>query len=109
MIFPIVNQLNTRSAFFVSIAAGVGEELFFRGFLQPKLGIVIVSILFGLVHFIFNFKKYFFVILIYVGIGFLFGLVYEVSQTLWVPVVFHVLYDFSAILYFKNKIKSSQL
>ncbi len=35
---------------FVSICAGVGEELLFRGAIQPFLGIWITSILFVLIH-----------------------------------------------------------
>ena len=106
MIFPIVGSLTVGSAFLVSLAAGVGEELFFRGFLQPKIGIVATSILFGVVHFLFNIRKYFLIMVLYIMIGFLFGAVYELFDSLWAPVIFHVLYDFSAILYFIRRLKT---
>lgn len=35
---------------FLSLCAGIGEEIFFRGVLQPLLGIVITSFLFVAVH-----------------------------------------------------------
>lgn len=38
------------SALVVGVAAGVGEEILFRGALQPRLGIVTTAVLFGVVH-----------------------------------------------------------
>lgn len=43
-------KLNTSQIVFISICAGVGEELFFRGAIQPMLGIWMTSILFVLLH-----------------------------------------------------------
>jgi membrane protease YdiL (CAAX protease family) len=34
----------------LSVAAGIGEELFFRGFLQPLAGVVAASLAFGAAH-----------------------------------------------------------
>jgi len=48
LIKPI--DLNTSQIVFISICAGVGEELFFRGAIQPMLGIWMTSILFVLLH-----------------------------------------------------------
>jgi membrane protease YdiL (CAAX protease family) len=38
------------SAVLVGVAAGVGEEVLFRGALQPRLGIVITTVIFGALH-----------------------------------------------------------
>lgn len=43
-------KLSTLEIIFISICAGVGEELFFRGAIQPLLGIWMTSILFVLLH-----------------------------------------------------------
>lgn len=43
-------NLTTMEIIIVSICAGFGEELFFRGVLQPVLGIWITAILFVLLH-----------------------------------------------------------
>ncbi len=43
-------KLSNSQIIFISICAGVGEELFFRGAIQPMLGIWITSILFVLLH-----------------------------------------------------------
>ena len=109
MILPIASSMDLTSAFFISIAAGVGEELFFRGFLQVKFGIVLSSILFGLVHFIFDIRKFFPIVLLYISIGFIFGLTYEIFGTLWVPIIFHSFYDFTALLYFKREIEKGKI
>ena len=48
----IIRQMKLRiwDIWFISICAGVGEELFFRGGLQPLLGIWITAILFVAIH-----------------------------------------------------------
>ena len=48
LISPI--KLSKSQIVFISICAGVGEELLFRGAIQPVLGIWITSILFVLLH-----------------------------------------------------------
>ncbi|MBY5957963.1 CPBP family intramembrane metalloprotease [Membranicola marinus] len=48
----LIDQLNLRflDIIFLSLCAGIGEELFFRGGIQPFLGIWWTSILFVLLH-----------------------------------------------------------
>jgi membrane protease YdiL (CAAX protease family) len=41
-----------RDIILLALASGVAEELLFRGALQPALGVVLTSILFGAVHFV---------------------------------------------------------
>lgn len=48
LIGPHVQQRSMRIA--ISICAGVGEELFFRGALQPWLGIPVTAVLFVAIH-----------------------------------------------------------
>lgn len=43
-------KLNTAEIIFISICAGIGEELFFRGAIQPMLGVWFTAILFVLLH-----------------------------------------------------------
>lgn len=45
-----VQSLSWGVILFVSLSAGIGEELFFRGVLQPFLGILITSVLFVAIH-----------------------------------------------------------
>ncbi|MCF8302193.1 MAG: CPBP family intramembrane metalloprotease, partial [Bacteroidales bacterium] len=48
----IVSRLNldTAGIIFVSLCAGIGEEIFFRGALQPLIGLWTTAILFVLLH-----------------------------------------------------------
>jgi len=101
IVIPLASRLGPISALLISIAAGVGEELFFRGLLQPHIGIFATSILFSLAHFLTDVRKYWVLALIYVGIGVVFGLVYEIFASLWAPIIFHVVYDYIALLYFR--------
>lgn len=48
LIKPI--KLQNSQIIFISICAGIGEELLFRGAIQPLLGIWITSIFFVLIH-----------------------------------------------------------
>jgi membrane protease YdiL (CAAX protease family) len=50
-------QLNTGQIWFISICAGVGEELFFRAVLQTYWGVPITSIFFVAIHGYLNFKN----------------------------------------------------
>ena len=43
-------NLDTTQIIFISVCAGVGEELFFRGAIQPMLGVWMTAILFVLLH-----------------------------------------------------------
>ena len=83
-------------------AAGLGEELLFRGLLQPIFcgslglvpGIVLVNLLFGLVH---PFSVLYVVLAGLIGIylsGFLVA-----TENLLAPIVVHGLYDFAAFFW----------
>jgi membrane protease YdiL (CAAX protease family) len=43
-------DLNTSDVIFISCCAGVGEEVLFRGAIQPFMGIIITAILFVAIH-----------------------------------------------------------
>ncbi len=43
-------RLNTPEIIFISLCAGVGEEVLFRGAIQPLLGIVITAVIFVAIH-----------------------------------------------------------
>lgn len=43
-------RLNLPEIIFISLCAGIGEEWFFRGFLQQYTGVIITSIIFVFIH-----------------------------------------------------------
>lgn len=50
VLLPTFAGLTRGQVVVVSLAAGVGEELFFRGFLQPLAGVVAAAVAFGAAH-----------------------------------------------------------
>ena len=105
LLLPTVHALEDRfgyefvglppwiGAVLTSVAAGVGEEVLFRGALQPRLGVVLTAVLFGALHVQYQVPGM--IVIVLVGIGL--GLVKERTSTTFVIVV-HVLYDVGAFL-----------
>lgn len=46
----ILGPLSGAEVAVLALASGLGEEVFFRGALQPRVGLVIASLIFGLAH-----------------------------------------------------------
>ena len=106
---PLAAGLTWTSAVVVSILAGVGEEMFFRGLVQSELGIVIASVLFGLLHFGPAARQFAFVVFLYVVIGLYFGLIVVFAGDLWVAVIAHSVYDIVAFAYMKLCLGAEEL
>jgi hypothetical protein len=47
----LVGRRTAAECVALALASGIGEEAFFRGAMQPQLGLVATSLLFGLAHF----------------------------------------------------------
>jgi membrane protease YdiL (CAAX protease family) len=78
------------AAFIASIVAGLGEEVVFRGVLQPRLGILLPALMFTAVHaFQYNFDALIQVLLL----GVLFGVVRNRTNTTTAALI-HFGYDF---------------
>ncbi len=84
----------------VALAAGIGEELLFRGVIQaglgdwigPGFGLVAASLLFGLVH---AMSRAYFLLATLVGLYL--GLLYLWTGNLLVVILVHFLYDWIAL------------
>ncbi len=74
----------------LSLSAGVVEELFFRGFLQPRVGIVLSSILFVLAHLSYDQP---FLLIGVALLSLLFAFLVRWRQSLWAAVVAHATFD----------------
>ena len=77
----------------LSLAAGVGEELVFRGALQPRLGIVLTAAVFAAVHVQYQIPGLLMIFVIGLGLG----LIKRYSSTTFTVCV-HVFYDMGAFL-----------
>jgi hypothetical protein len=83
----------------VSLAAGVGEELLFRGAVQAEFGLVVASVLFGLAHVGGRSSVVFGVWVAVIGVA-LGGLAHAAGGLL-APIVAHAAYDAAAICYIR--------
>lgn len=77
----------------LAAVAGIGEELLFRGVLQPRLGLAGSNILFGVAHSISPLYA-----LLAGVMGAYLGWLFEGTNNLLAPIVTHALYDFLAFL-----------
>ncbi|MCP4265296.1 MAG: CPBP family intramembrane metalloprotease [Candidatus Brocadiaceae bacterium] len=93
---PIFSETKFIDLCFISACAGFGEELLFRGVIQAKLGIVVASIIFGLLHFIT--PAYFVIATI---MGFYMGFLFQHFDSLLVPVQLHFVYDLGALAFLR--------
>ena len=99
---PMFSGIPIAGLFVISLAAGFGEELLFRGLLQAAasqwlpipLAIIIAGALFGMLHYL---SATYAVLATLMGcyLGFLF----VGAGNIWVPIISHASYDFVALLY----------
>ncbi|HXV63830.1 MAG TPA: diaminopimelate epimerase [Vicinamibacteria bacterium] len=97
VLFPLVRRVSVVELLVAAAIAGLSEELLFRGMLQPRIGLVAASLVFGLVHGPS-------LALLPLGlwatvVGLFLGVVYERSDNLAVPVLVHGAYDAVAFLF----------
>jgi hypothetical protein len=96
----LVDGARWRDLVLISIISGVGEEAFFRGALQPEIGLVASSLLFGVLH-VGPDRRYLVWAVWAVGAGFLFGLLYLWTGGILAPVTTHVLHNAATLLLWK--------
>lgn len=84
-----LGALSLPDALLLALASGLGEELFFRGALQPRVGLVLASLLFGCVHFVPR-RDFLPWTGFAVVAGFLFGALFQWTGNLVAPVAAHV-------------------
>lgn len=100
-VVPIFADTNIVDLILIALLAGVGEELFFRGWLQDALanklglwaGILIASTIFGFAHYLsLTYAIYALITGIYLGV------IYHLTGNLFVVMTIHGLYDFIALV-----------
>lgn len=102
VVAPLFANSTVLDLLIISMLAGIGEEVLFRGVMQTALtgvvglwlAVVLTSIVFGLAHFIsVTYAVYATVVGAYLGVLLI------VFDNLLVPVVAHAAYDFLALIY----------
>jgi membrane protease YdiL (CAAX protease family) len=103
---PMFRHWTIAELALVSALAGIGEEMLFRGVLQPAVaahlgtvaGITIVGLIFGAVHAI-NLLYFLFATVV----GCYLGLVVVMTDNLLTAMVAHGVYDFAAVVYLARR------
>jgi CAAX protease family protein len=97
----LVDDARWRDLILLSVFSGTGEESFFRGALQPELGLVATSLLFGLLH-VGPDRRYLVWTVWAVGAGFLFGTLYQWTGGILAPITAHILHNAATFLLWKR-------
>ena len=100
----LVDGADSGSLILVSVLSSVGEETFFRGAVQQEFGIVVASLLFGLVH-VGPDRRYLLWTLWAVLAGFLFGGLYDLTGGLLAPILAHTAHNAATLLLWKRSRK----
>jgi membrane protease YdiL (CAAX protease family) len=103
-IVPLFGQVGPVSAIAIGAAAGVGEEWLFRGILQPVIGLVTTSLLFGLAH-VGGIRMLPFGIWA-TGMGLVMGSLVVATGGLTAAIVAHGVYDMLALAYLRRGAES---
>lgn len=101
VVLPVLKQFEFKWLLAMGGLAGVSEELFFRGALQPLIGIILASLLFGFVHY-YGKRDLLPYGIIAAVMGLIMGLAFEATNSLVVPVVAHSTYNVAVILALKK-------
>ena len=89
---PSFKNLKLIDVLLLSFIAGFDEEVFFRGLIFPKIGIILSSLAFGILHF--PGKKYWIYAVWATGSAALFAYLFSVSNSLWLPITAHIINNF---------------
>ena len=91
----IARSVTVLGAFGIATAAALSEEVFFRGFLQPRVGLWGQALLFGLAHLSYvNLLQ----VVVTFALGLLFGIIYQRTRSLWAPIAAHFLFNLLMLL-----------
>lgn len=83
----------------VTFVVGFTEELLFRGVMQGYLGIWLTSGIFTLVHI--RYLKKWMMILTVFFISLVFGWLYQMTSSIWTPILAHFLVDFTLAVFIR--------
>lgn len=110
-LLPLFSNAGRAAVFAVALAAGVSEELLFRGVIQaglegligPAAALAAASLLFGLAHALT--AAYFLVTFL---MGIYLGWLYQATGNLVVPMMVHFLYDWIMLAWYLRGTQSSR-
>lgn len=110
-LLPLFRDAGPSAVFAVALAAGIGEELLFRGVIQgglagligPMAALGVASLLFGLAHAL---TPAYFIITCLMGLYL--GWLYQLTGNLLVPILVHFLYDWIMLAWYLRGKRNSR-
>jgi membrane protease YdiL (CAAX protease family) len=91
----IAKSLSAGGALAVAVGAALSEEVFFRGFLLPRVGVLAQAILFSLAHLSYvNALE----VVVTFSLGLVLGLMRRRTGSLWGPLAAHFAFDFLELI-----------
>ncbi len=93
----LLAPLSVPGALILAVASGIAEETFFRAVMQPVFGLWVTSLAFGLLHYPMN-RRLIPWTIIAIVMGFVFGIVYETTGSLFAVALAHALINFFELL-----------
>lgn len=85
----------------IAAMVAFSEELLFRGVIQTKVGLILASLIFAVIHYRYLFNWFLFSNIVI--LSFFIGSVYAWTNNLAVTMIMHFIIDFLLGLYIKNK------
>jgi len=98
---PVARVMSGTGIVVLALMSALGEELLFRGLLQPWIGLVPQAILFGLLHQVRGSSRWVWVAWAIV-VGLLLGFVFQATGSLVGPIVAHALVNGLNLAYLKT-------
>jgi membrane protease YdiL (CAAX protease family) len=97
----IFKNRNILHILIIALFVAFSEELLFRGIIQTKVGLILASIIFAIIHYRYLFNWFLFVNI--VVLSFFIGLIFECTDNLAVTISMHFVIDFLLGVYIKFK------
>jgi hypothetical protein len=98
---PVARRFGTGETLLVAALSSLGEELFFRAFLVPVVGIIGSSLLFGLLHQVRGQSRWVWAAWA-TGVGLFFAGLYQLTGSLLGPIVAHALINATNLTFLKK-------
>jgi uncharacterized protein len=98
---PVAQNLTLSSIVLIALLSSLGEELFFRGFLTPRIGILAQALLFGMAHQVRGPSRWVWVAWASL-VGVCFGLLFQLTGSLAGPIAAHAAVNIYNLLFLRN-------
>jgi len=98
---PVASQLAASDMVLLAVLSAVGEELLFRGALQPEVGLIAQAVIFGLLHQLAGPSRWVWVTWA-ATVGLFLGGMFQLTGSLLGPIVAHALINGLNLAYLKH-------